>query len=107
MILLVDSDAAYLVLPNAKSRIAGYFQLNEHLDRILYPNINGAILVEYKILKHIVLSAAEAKKAGLFHNAQVSIPICHILEHLGHPKPPTPIKTDNSTALGFIINNIY
>ena len=25
MILRVDSDAAYLVLPNAKSRIAGFF----------------------------------------------------------------------------------
>ena len=25
MVLLIDSDAAYLVLPNARSRIAGYF----------------------------------------------------------------------------------
>ena len=28
MVLNIDSDAAYLVLPEAKSRIAGFFQLN-------------------------------------------------------------------------------
>ena len=69
MILLVDSDAAYLILPNAKSRIAGYFQLNKHPDRIPYLNINGAILVECKTLKHVVSSAAEAETASLFCNA--------------------------------------
>ena len=31
MVLLVDSDAAYLVMSNAKSRVAGYFQLNNDL----------------------------------------------------------------------------
>ena len=30
IVLSVDSNAVYLVLPNAKSRIAGYFQLNDY-----------------------------------------------------------------------------
>ena len=34
LVLAIDSDAAYLVTPNAKSRIAGYFQLNHHPERI-------------------------------------------------------------------------
>ena len=29
-----------------------------------------------------------------------------MLEALGHPQPPTPIKTDNSTAQGFVYDNI-
>ena len=52
-------------------------------------------------------SAAEAEVAGIFHNAQTTILIRRILRALNHPQPPTPIKTDNSTANGFIHNNIH
>jgi hypothetical protein len=107
MTLLVDIDAACLVLPKAKSRIAGCFQLNHHPDRVPHPTINGAMLVECKALKHVVSSASEAETAGVFHNAQVAVPTRHILEQLGHRQPPTPIKTDNSTASGFVHNNIH
>ena len=107
MQLVVDSDAAYLVMPKAKSRIAGYFQLNDDPNRVPHPTINGAILVECKTLKHVVSSAAEAETAGVFYNAQKAIPIRYILEQLGHQQPPTPLKTDNSTALGFVRNNIH
>ena len=107
MILWVDSDAAYLVMPNAKSRISGYFQLINHPDEGLNPTINGPILVECKTLKHVVSSAAEAETAGVFHNAQIAIPIRYILECLHHPQPPTPLKTDNSTTYGFVTNNIH
>ena len=107
MILAVDSDAAYLVMPNAKSRIAGYFQLNDHPDRIQHPDINGAILVECKALRNVMSSVAETETAGVFHNAQRAIPIRYILEQLGHAQPPTRIKADNSTTTGFIHNNIH
>ena len=107
MILAVDSDAAYLVMPNAKSRIAGYFQLNDHPDRIQHPDINGAILVECKALRNVMSSVAETETAGVFHNAQRAIPIHYILEQLGHVQPPTRIKADNSTTTGFIHNNIH
>jgi hypothetical protein len=45
--------------------------------------------------------------AGVFHNAQLAISLRRILRALGHTQTPTPIKTDNSTAYGFIHNNIH
>ena len=107
MVLHVDSDAAYLVAPKARSRIAGYYYLSDHPSKTTHPTLNGAILVECKTLRHVVSSAAEAEIAGVFHNAQTSIPIRHFLECLNHPQPPTPLKTDNSTANGFVHNNIH
>jgi len=107
MVLHIDSDAAYLVMPNAKSRIAGYFQLNNHPQRIAHPEVNGAILVICKALKYVVSSVAESEIAGVFFNAQKAIPIRYMLEQLGHQQPATPIKTDNSTTKGFVHNNIH
>ena len=104
MILTIDSDAAYLVAPKARSRIAGYFQLNSNIRSP--PTTNGAILIECKTLRHVVASSAEAETAGLFHNAQVAIPIRYILTEMGHPQPATPIKTDNATANAFVHANI-
>ena len=59
------------------------------------------------LLKHVVASAAEAETAALFHNAHNTIPIRRILTALGHSQLPTPIKTDNNTAHGFVHNNIH
>ena len=107
MILNVDTDAAYLVLPKARSRLAGYFYMGHNRGtQSTLTALNGAILVECKTINHVVASAAEAETAALFHNAQMCIPIRRILEALGHHQPPTPIKTDNSTAHGFTYDNI-
>ena len=35
-------------------------------------------------------------------NAKFAAPLRTTLEELGHPQPPTPIKTDNTTANGII-----
>ena len=105
MLLHIDSDAAYLVLPKARSRVAGYFQLTNRHDTNKYFT-NGAVLIECKGLRHVVASSAEAEIGGIFHNAQQALPIRIALDALGHPQPPTPIKTDNSTAHGFIYKNI-
>ena len=102
MILYVDSDAAYLVLPNAKSRAAGYYYLSNLTPAQKDPPINGAIWVECRTLPIVASSAAEAETGALFLNAQRIIPIRIMLEEIGHPQPgPTPLKTDNSTAVGF------
>ena len=60
MVLHVDTDAAYLVLPGAKSRIGGYYFLAKHSPAhgISRPTLNGAMYVECKRLKHVVASAA-------------------------------------------------
>jgi hypothetical protein len=102
MVLHVESDASYLLEKKAKSRSAGYFYLskNPEGEELLYPPINGAVLVNASIIKETVASAAEAELAALFHNAQDAIPLIHALTELDHPQPPTPIQTDNSTAAG-------
>ena len=104
MILHVDSDAAYLILQGAKSRIAGFFYLSDKMPpppMIPNPQLNGPILVECKLLRHVVASSAEVETAGLFFNAQSAVPIRQALIALGHPQPPTPLKSDNSTAVNF------
>ena len=57
-------------------------------------------------MRHVVASGAEAEIGGLFHNAQLSIPIRFMLEALDHQQPPTPMLTDNPIAHGFIYDNI-
>ena len=80
MVLHVDSDAVYLVAPKAKSCIAGYFHLTNHPNVTKHPKLNGAILVEYKTLQHVVSSSAEAEVAGIFHNATMVVRIRNILK---------------------------
>ena len=109
MILYSESDAAYLVMPKAKSRIAGYFYLSNKTpinQEIPTPPQNGPLHIVCKTLCHIVASAAEAETAALFFNSQEALSIRYMLSKLGHPQPPTPMKTDNSTALSFIKSNI-
>ena len=109
MILHVDSDAAYLVQEKARSRISGSYKLSSTPPQIPFipsPKHNAPILTECKTLRHVVASAAEAETGGLFHNAQTIIPIRSALQALDHPQPPTPLKTDNSTAHSFVHNNM-
>ena len=111
MVLHVHSDASFLCEPNAKSRIGGfYFLSNNSLDPTKpptqQPKLNGALHVECRLLRHIMASAAEAEIGGVFHNCQISVPIRTTLQELGHPQPPTPIQTDNSTAAGFANSTI-
>ena len=102
MILNIDSDAAYLVMPGARSRISGYFQLANKNNTKPFPNgVNGAILVECKTIRNVVASAAEAETGGIFYNAQIGLIIRTALTELGHPQPITPLKTDNTTATNF------
>ena len=70
MVLNIDSDAAYLVLLKARSRIARCLYLTKHCPekRTKSPPINGGVLVECKILKHVVSSVAEIETGGFFHN---------------------------------------
>ena len=80
MVLAIDSNAVYLVMPNAKSRITRYFQLNHHPKHIQHSDINGAILIGCKALQYVVSSVAEAETSRVFHNTQIAIPIQYMLE---------------------------
>eukprot|EP00536_Pseudo-nitzschia_multiseries_P005706 jgi/Psemu1/191192/e_gw1.110.12.1 len=102
IILRVDSDAAYLVCPEAKSGAGGYHYLGDANDH----TFNGAILVLAKIIKNVMASAVEAEVASLFLNAREALPIRQCLTKLGHPQPATPLKTDNNTAEGILNGTI-
>jgi hypothetical protein len=103
MVLAVHSDASYLSEPMARSRDGGHFFCSSNVDN---PPDNDAVLNISKILKAVMSSAAEAKLGALYINACEAIPMQQVLKEMSHKQPPTPIQTDNSTALGVVTNNI-
>ena len=100
MILRVDSDAAYLVAPEARSRAGGYQYLSNKEGTLF----NGPVLVIAKVIKNVMASATEAELGALYMNAQEAVGLRNCLEAMGFPQPATPLKTDNNTANG-ILNN--
>jgi hypothetical protein len=107
MVLAVCSDAAYLVLPNARSRAAGHFfltSLPSATGSPPCPQPNGAVHVLCKTLRTVAASAAEAEIGSLFLNAHDAVPLRTALEEMGHKQPDsgTPLETDNSTAHGIL-----
>jgi hypothetical protein len=111
MILSICSDAAYLVLPNARSRAAGHFFLStlpSTTGVTPTPKTNGAIHVLCKTLRTVAASASEAETGALFLNAQEAVPMITALQEMGHPQLPTgtPLETDNSTANGILHANV-
>ena len=112
MILYVDSDAAYLVLPKARSRAGGHFYLGQQPPSLPHKPIttfsNGPVLTICKGLRHVVSSAAEAETGAAFHNSKETIIVRRLLHILGHPQhlDGTPFKMDNVVTNGFIHSNI-
>ena len=112
MILYIDSDAAYLVLPKARSRIGGHFFLGKlPPPPPALPSIhstNAPILTVCKRLRNVVSSAAEAETGAAFFNSSEGIAIIRVLNILNHPQPPDgcPFKMDNAVTNGFIHSNI-
>ena len=70
------------------------------------PANNGAVYTVSQIIKAVMSSAAEAELGGLYINAREAIPMRHVLNEMGHQQPPTPLQTDNSTALGVVKSTI-
>ena len=107
MILYIESDTAYLVLPKACSRFARIFYLSNTTAR--RPTLNYAIQVIYKTLQNVVSSAAEAETGGIFIDGQQAVPIITALSELNHQQPAsgTRITTDNSTVKGVLTANLY
>ena len=80
MILRIDSDVSYLSEPRARSCTGeNYYLSSLPTDPKKSPNLlppaNGPIHMEYRILKNVVASAAEAEVGGLFHNGQTAVPL--------------------------------
>jgi hypothetical protein len=104
MILHIHSDASYLSVSNAHSRLGGLFFCGDnppHED-----NLNGSILNVESVIKNVVASAAESEVGACFQNAQSGAPLRGTLTELGHIQPAAPLRTDNSTAFGFLNETI-
>jgi hypothetical protein len=96
MVLHIHSDASYLSVSNAQSRLGGlFFSGNKPPEQ---DALNGSILTVAAVIKNVVASAAESEVGACFHNSQSGVPLRVTLTELGHTQPPTPLRTDNSTA---------
>ena len=105
MCLHIDSYAAFLVLPKAKSSSAGHFYFSDRVPASIKkpsPKPNGAILTECQTLRSVMTSAAEAETITVFNNGKAAIPIIITAEELGHNQPAATFKTDNSTCHGIL-----
>jgi hypothetical protein len=104
MILHIHSDASYLSVSNARSCLGGLFFCGDKSPN--EDNLNGSILNMASVIKNVVASAAESEVGACFQNAQSGAPLRVTLTELGHIQPPTPLRTDNSTAFGILNETI-
>lgn len=103
MVLHIHSDASYLSVSDARSRLGGFFFLGPHptTDPAAQPScINGPVLINSTIIQSVMSSAAEAELGALFYNAKDGANLRNTLSDLGYPQPATPIQTDNACASG-------
>jgi hypothetical protein len=104
MVLHIHSDASYLPVSNARSRLGGLFLLGNKSPE--QDALNGSILNVAAVIKNVVDSAAESEVGACFHNAQSGAPLRVTLTELGHTQPTTPLRTDNSTVYSIVNETI-
>jgi hypothetical protein len=104
MILHIHSDASYLSVSNAHSRLGGLFFCGDKSPQ--EDTLNGSILNVVSVIKNVVASAAESELGACFQNSQSGAPLRVTLAELGHIQPPTPLRTDKSTAFGILNETI-
>ena len=104
MILTMETDAAYLVLPQARSRAAAWFIFGNDPNTHQHPMTNAPVHVMCNTIKNVMSSAAEAETGGIYMATQRACPIRTAIIELGHPQPETgtPCYTDNKTAKGIL-----
>jgi hypothetical protein len=68
--------------------------------------LNGSILNVASVIRNGVASAAESEVGACFHNAQSGALLRVTLAESGHIQPPTPLRTDNSTAFRILNGTI-
>ena len=69
--------------------------------------INSPVAVKAKLIKNLMSSASAAEIGELYIKAKHAVPMRTALAKLGHPRPPTPIQIDNSTANGIINSGTF
>jgi hypothetical protein len=104
MILHIHSDASYLSVSNAPSRLGGLFFVSNNPPE--QNKFNGSILNVTSVINNVVASAAKSEVGACFHNAQSGVSLRVTLKELGHSQPTTPLRTDNSNAFGILNETI-
>jgi hypothetical protein len=104
IILYIHSDASYLSVSNARSRLGGLLFYGDKPPQ--EDTLNGSILNVGSVIKNVVASAAESEVRACFQNAQSGAPLRVTLTELGHIQPTTPLRTDNSTAFDILNETI-
>ena len=97
MILDGHSDAGFNNETKARSRSGAHIFLSENESIPLW---NGPVLTIAQMMKYVISSAAEAEMTDLFLTAKEMVPLRHNLTEMGWKQPPTPVHSDNSTAVG-------
>jgi hypothetical protein len=103
MVLAGHNNASYLSKSNARSKAGGHFFMSSDVE--LMPN-NVVVSTISQIIKAVMCLVEEAKVRALFINCHEGVPARHVLKFLGHPQPPIPMQTDNTTALGVVNQNV-
>jgi hypothetical protein len=104
MILHIHSDASYLSVSNARIRLGGLFFCGDKLPQ--EDTLNGSILNVASVIKNVVASTTESEVGACFQNAQSGAPLRVTLTEPGRIQPPTPLRTDDSTAFGILNEKI-
>ena len=97
MVLAGHADAGFANETKSRSRAGAHVFLSEN-DPI--PRWNGPLLTIAQIMKYVVSSAAEAEMTALFLTAKEMVPLRNTLTEMGWKQPPSPLQSDNSTAVG-------
>jgi hypothetical protein len=100
MVLHIHIDASYLSEREAKRRAGDFFYMGSSTNTSKKLT-NRAILIISTVLKHLTSSATEAETGAVLINAKEGGVLLTTLEELGHPQPPTPMETDNTTSTGY------
>ena len=89
MILNIDTNAAYLVLPKSHSRISAHFYFSDHppTNDTPWPKLSSHILTICQTPKHVVASEVEAETGGMFLNVKSMVPIRSTLIVMYRPQP--------------------
>jgi hypothetical protein len=95
MILHIHSNASYLSIFHARSRLGGLSYCGNKPQQA--DKINGSILNAAAVIKKVVASAA-SEVGACIQTAQSGAPLRVTLAELDHQQPETPLRTDNSTA---------
>ena len=103
MILAGTINESYLSKSKVCSLVGSHLLLSKNSSDL--PNNEDVLKVD-QIIKSVMSSAAESKIGNLYINFRKAIPARHMLIAMGHPQPPTPMQTGNTTSLRFVNNTI-